>query len=281
MGFSSKLAGQIQELATLHNLATLIRVAVWLIVGIPAVLLLARYLRGYLSRRYTAQQAMLGSRFVLYLGVGFVVFTVLTELGFKLTTILGAAGIVGVAVGFAAQTSVSNIISGLFIVAERPFEVGDVITVGNVTGEVLSIDALSVKLRTFDNRFVRIPNETILKTEVTNVTRFPIRRVEITVGVAYKEDIGKVRDVLLDIVHRNPLCLNHPEPLVLLSGFGTSSVDLTLMVWATKGDYLHVRNAVIEEIKRRFDQEGIEIPFPHVSLYAGAATSPIPVKLVS
>jgi small-conductance mechanosensitive channel len=281
MDLVSKWASPIQQLGNIQAFATLIRVAVWLVIGLPLVALLSRSLKRYLARRYTPQQAMIGSRFVLYLGIGFVIFTVLTELGFKLTTLLGAAGIVGVAVGFAAQTSVSNIISGLFIVAERPFGVGDVITVGNVTGEVLSIDALSVKLRTFDNRYVRIPNETVLKTEVTNITRFPIRRVEITVGVAYKEDIGKVRDVLLDIVHKNPLCLNHPEPLVLISGFGNSSVDLTLMVWATKGDYLTVKNAVAEEIKRRFDQEGIEIPFPHLSLYAGSATEPIPVKLVS
>lgn len=280
MEIAGKWTSQVAGLFTLQNLAVLLRVAVWLIVGLPLVVVLSRSLRRYLAKRYTPQQAMLGSRAVLYFGIGFILFTVLTELGFNLTALLGAAGIIGVAIGFASQTSVSNIISGLFIIAERPFEIGDVITVGNTTGQVLSIDALSVKVRTFDNKFVRIPNETIIKSEVTNITRFPIRRVEVTVGIAYKEDVGRARDVLLDIAHRNPMCLNHPEPMVVLTGFGSSSVDLMLMVWAQKADYLKVKNAITEEVKRRFDAEGIEIPFPHLSLYAGAATEPIPIRIV-
>ena len=276
----SVLVDNLRHVLRAENLATLVRVAVWIAVGIPAVSAVSRSLRRYMTRKYGAQQALIASRAVLYLGLSFILFTVLAELGFKLSTLLGAAGIVGVAVGFASQTSVSNIISGLFLMAERAFEVDDVITVGDITGQVLSVDMLSVKIRTFDNKFVRVPNENLIKSEVTNITRFPIRRLEIPVGVAYKEDVGRVRDILLEIAHEDPLCLNEPEPLVVLSGFGSSSVDLVLMVWATKENYLNLKNSIMETVKKRFDAEGIEIPFPHLSLYAGSATEPLPIRVV-
>jgi small-conductance mechanosensitive channel len=242
--------------------------------------LISRWLRNYFSKKFSPQQAMIFSKLVLYSGVIIIIFSILNEFGFKMTHLLGAAGIIGIAVGFASQTSVSNIICGLFLITEKPFEVDDIITVQNNTGVVLSIDILSVKLRTFDNKMIRIPNETIIKSDVTNVTYFPIRRVDIDVGVAYKEDIGRIREVLMDVAQKNPLCLNEPEPLVIFKGFGNSSIDLLLLIWAVKTDWLKLKNSIIEEIKKRFDEDGIEIPFPHLSLYSGLATQPIPINIV-
>jgi len=281
MNSANLAAGQIQAFLTGQTVSSLLRALLWLVAGVPASVLLSRYVRRRLLLKYTQHQALLASRTVLYLSLGFVFVSVLDELGFKLSHLLGAAGIIGVAVGFASQTSISNVISGLFLIAERSFEVDDVVSVNGITGQVLSIDMLSVKIRTFDNKFVRIPNETIIKSELTNITRFPIRRLEIDVGVAYKEDIGRVRDVLLEVAQNEPLCLNEPEPMVVIKGFGSSSIDLQLLVWATKADYLTVKNALTEAIKRRFDEQGIEIPFPHVSLCAGSATEPIPIRMVS
>ena len=270
----------IDQLFKMQTLVSLIRFGVLLFLGFPALFLLSKWVRKYTSQKFSPQQGMIFSKLVLYTGVVIIVFSVLSELGFKLTHLLGAAGIIGIAVGFASQTSMSNIISGLFLIAEKPFQVDDIITVQNITGIVLSIDILSVKLRTFDNKYIRIPNETIIKSDVTNVTHFPIRRVDLNVGVAYKEDIARVREVLLDVAKKNPLCLNEPEPLVIFSGFGNSSLDLKLLVWAVKSDWLSLKNKIAEEIKKRFDQEGIEIPFPHLSLYSGSVTQPIPVNIV-
>ena len=120
----------------------------------------------------------------------------LRELGFDLSVVLGAAGILSVAIGFASQTSTSNLISGLFLMLERPFSIGDVIKVDSTTGEVISIDLLSVKIRTFDNLFVRSPNESMIKTQVTTLTKFPIRRADLQVGIAFKEDIERVKEIL-------------------------------------------------------------------------------------
>jgi len=259
----------------------IIKVIVLILIGGVLLLLASKALRKYFAKQFSAQIGLIVSKSVLYIGVSLLLISVLREFGFKLTTLLGAAGIVGIAVGFASQTSVSNIISGLFLITDQAFEINDVISVGNTTGVVLSIDLLSVKLRTFDNKFVRIPNETLIKNELTNITRFPIRRVDIPVGVAYKENIGKVRDLLLDIAKQEPLCLNEPEPMVIMTGFGSSSVGLLLLVWAVKTDWLKVNNAITETIKNRFDEEGIEIPFPHVSVYTGSATKPFPIGILS
>ncbi|MCG8607282.1 mechanosensitive ion channel family protein [bacterium] len=159
-----------------------IRLAVIIVIGIPGVFLLSKWLRGYISKKHSPQHGLIVGKIVLYSGLIIILFSLLNELGFKLTHLVAAAGVTGVIVGFAAQTSVSNIISGFFLIAERPFIVGDAITVGSTTGEVLSIDMLSIKLRTFENKFVRMPNETILKSEVTNITHFPIRRVDYQLG---------------------------------------------------------------------------------------------------
>jgi small-conductance mechanosensitive channel len=185
-----------------------------------------------------------------------------------------------VAVGFASQTSASNLISGLFLLAERPFSVGDIIKVGDTTGEVIGIDLLSVKIRTFDNLFVRVPNESLIKSEVTTLTKFPIRRIDLKIGVAYKEKMARVREVLRAVAEKNPLCLEEPPPLFIFLGYGDSALEVQFSVWGKRENYLALRNAILEEIKVAFDAAGIEIPFPHRSLYTGSITDPFPVRIV-
>ncbi len=233
-----------------------------------------------LGTRLTGSQLLLVRRIAFYLLLAIFITSALRELGFSLATLLGAAGIFSVALGFASQTSASNFVSGLFLMVEKPFGIGDVIKVGNTTGEVLSIDLLSVKLRTFDNLYVRIPNESILKGESTTLTRFPVRRADLLVGIAYKEDINRVRDILMQVADLNPLCLEEPRPLFIFQGFGDSSLNLQFSVWAKRENFLDLKNSIQVEIKQAFDEAGIEIPFPHRSLYTGSVTEPFPVVVV-
>ena len=257
-----------------------IRIIALIIVGFPVILSAAALAGKAARKRLTPQANMLIRKGIVYFGSIVIFIGVLNQTGFKLTALLGAAGIVGIAIGFASQTSVSNIISGLFLISEKPFAVGDVIQVGSTKGIILSIDLLSVKLRTFDNHLIRIPNETLIKNEVRNITRFPIRRLDINIGVAYKEDVGKVRTVLLDIAERNPFCLDEPEPAVRFDNFGDSALEFLFAVWCVREDYLKLKNKIMQEIKERFDAEGIEIPFPHRTLYAGSITAPLPIRVV-
>lgn len=255
------------------------RATILLIVGLVIASILARGMHRVALKYSDVQRAMLARRIVYYLVLVLTLISVLNELGFSLTVLLGAAGVLSVAIGFASQTSASNLISGLFLIAEKPFVLGDLITVNGVTGEVLSIDLLSVKLRTFDNLFVRVPNETLIRSEITNLSRFPIRRVDMKLGVAYKEDLDRVRRILLQTATDNPLSLEDPEPKVIFQGFGDSSLDLQLSVWALRENYLALRNSIATDVKNALDREGIEIPFPHVSLYTGEDTKPFPVTL--
>jgi len=280
MGFIVDFHGLVKEFFNPERLSTLIRLALLFVVGLPLVFLIGKWLKASLSKKLSPQQGMIFSKLVIYSGIAVIAFSVLNEVGFKFSHLLGAAGILGIAIGFASQTSVSNIISGVFLMVEKSFEVGDVITVGSQTGTVMSIDMLSVKLRTFDNKFVRLPNESVIKSEVINITRFPIRRVDLEIGVAYKEDVRRVRKILLDVARKNPICLNEPEPLIIFSAFGSSSIELLFLVWAAKTDWLTLKNTIMEEIKARFDEEGIEIPFPHLSLYTGEATKPFPIEIL-
>jgi small-conductance mechanosensitive channel len=268
------------EILTPERLLGLARALITLVVGV----LVARFISAAVGRlgekRASRQEVMLARRLVYYVLIGLVLATALHQLGFQLGVLLGAAGILTVAIGFASQTSASNLISGLFLIAERPFVVGDLITVEGLTGEVLSIDMLSVKLRTFDNLFVRVPNEQIIKSTVTTLTRFPIRRADLQVGVAYKEDLRKVKEVLFAVADRNPLSLDEPKPLLIFKGFGDSAIQFQFSVWAKRENFLELKNTMQEGIKAAFDESGIEIPFPHRTLYAGSATGPLPVQVV-
>ncbi|MCB0307665.1 MAG: mechanosensitive ion channel, partial [Calditrichaeota bacterium] len=115
----------------------------------------------------------------------------------------------------------------------------------------------------------------------TNLTRFPIVRLDLPVGVAYREELPRVRQLLLEIVRESSWILESPEPQVHIQAFGSSSIDLLLWCWVTRDDWWEARTALIEAVKTRFDAEGIEIPFPHVSLYAGSASDPLTVKVVN
>lgn len=228
----------------------------------------------YLPRRlavksFQPQQRLLVHRLVRYAIVALTLTGTLRALGVSLGVLLGTAGVLTVALGFAAQTSASNLISGLFLMVERPFVIGDVIQVGSTTGEVVSIDLLSVRLRTFDNLQVRIPNESMLKSEVTNLTHYPVRRYDMTVGVAYKQDLSEVERVLRQVADNNPLCLQEPKPLFLVLGYGQSAVDLQFSFWSTRENFIQVRNTMHDEVLRAFATHGIEIPFPHRTLTAG------------
>ncbi len=267
-----------QKIIDPQTLLIALRVFIVLVIGFVAVKIINFSVGKATKKRFSRQTAMLVRKGIFYTGAFIILITALRLLGFKLTALLGAAGIAGMAIGFASQTSISNIISGLFLISEKPFAVNDVIKVGDTTGIVLSIDLLSIKIRTFDNLYIRVPNEKIIKEELTNVTRYPIRRLSIDISVDYKEDLARVKELLMEISKNNPYCLDNPEPLFVIKEFGSHGVELLLGAWFSKTDYGALKNSIMLEIKERFESEGIEIPFPHISVYAGSKHLPFHSK---
>ncbi|QIA07977.1 mechanosensitive ion channel family protein [Draconibacterium halophilum] len=259
------------------NLERLMWALIILVVGVAFIYMLAYIVKKLLPKSLSQQRKMIIQRLVYYSGFLLLAFIIIAQLKINLAPFFGAAGVIGLIIGVASQTSIGNIVSGFFLVGEKSFEIGDVIKVGDKAGIVFSVDLLSIKIRTFDNQLLRIPNQTIISTELINVTRFPIRRLDFAVSVAYKEDLGKVKNVLEEVAKANPLSLDEPEPLIVFKDFSASGIDILLGVWFEKPNYLKVKNSIFQEIKARFDAEDIEIPFPHVTLYSGEATKPFPV----
>jgi len=272
---------RLTEMITMGTLANIVRAIVLMLVGLLAARLLSRALGRLVARESEKHKVVMVRRLTFYGVAGLFLFASMVELGFNFGVLLGAAGVLSVAIGFASQTSASNVISGLFLLGEKPFSIGDIVQVGTTTGVVLSIDLLSVKLRTFDNLFVRIANENLIKSEIINLTRFPIRRIDLSIGVAYKEDMRKVMKILEEVSDRNPLVLADPKPIFIFLGYGESSLDFQYSVWALKENFLATRNGLRIEIKEAFDEHDIEIPFPHRTLYPGSVAEPWKVELIA
>jgi small-conductance mechanosensitive channel len=276
------LSVQISELFQFNkeHLAEIIATGVVLAVGVPLVAFVPRLIQRFSTLRLSPQGALALARVCRWLLIALVLTTALDQIGIDLAALLGAAGIVGIAVGFAAQTSLSNLISGFFLLGEKPFVNGDTIEVDGITGVVDSIGMISATVRTMDNRSVRIPNETLIKSKVTNITRNPIRRYDLNVAVGYSEDIDVVMRVLCGVAESNPLCLDEPAPVVMFTNFGESAIHFMLGVWMVKEDYLAVRNSIASEVQRAFSAQGIEMPFPQRVFSFGRAGEALPVRFV-
>jgi small-conductance mechanosensitive channel len=226
----------------------------------------------FLKGRLSDQRTFVVRKGIKYTGMIMALLFVFKAMGVDTAALLGAAGVAGIVFGFAAQTSMSSFISGLFLLSEKPFQVGDAIKVEEVSGVVLSVDLLSVKLRTYDNLFVRIPNEIIIKTKVTTVTRFPIRRLDLSLSTAYKEDLERVRSVLMELAAENPYCLTEPPPFFGVDRFDSSGIALLFCLWFEKSNFWNLKNSIIMAIKKRFEAEDIEIPYQKIDInISGAA----------
>jgi len=248
-----------------------LRALIMVTVGVVGSRLAGELVFRLLSKDGRMERATL-ARNVAYTGVLVLAgLSALRELGFDLSVLLGAAGIVSVAVGFASQTSASNLISGLFLIVERPFSIGDIIEVNGRSGVVLEVDLLSIKLRTFDNRFVRIPNETVMKSEVVNLTRFEIRRIELTLTVPHTTDLSRVRGVLSELATQTTLVLDEPRAEAMLRGFSPQGTELLLVAWVERRNLIAVRSDLILQIHQRLNDESIDLSPRQQTIFSGTA----------
>lgn len=266
------IADSLKGIFTNVNLDRLSEIAVALIlcfVGFVLARVISNTFIRTIGARFNAHQRLVWRRGIFYFIFLLFVIASLKEAGFKLSVFLGAAGILTVALGFASQTSASNLISGLFLIGEGSFEVGDTIQITlirghTIEGEVISIDLLSVKLLTMDNVYVRLPNEQLIRAPVHNLSKFPIRRLSITVAINFSENINKVREVLIEVANDYPLVLADPKPRVTVSAFGESSIEILFALWCMQANYLQVKDEIHELIRNRFVENQIEIPVPKI-----------------
>ena len=203
-------------------------------------------------------------RNVIYL-VGFAV--ALTALEVDMTPVLAAIGATGLVVGLALQGTLSNFASGLMILINRPFDVGDVVTAGGVTGTVKQMNLVSTNFRTFDNQTIHVPNNSIWNGVITNITANKVRRVDLEFCIGYDDDFEQAEQIIRDVLADQELVLREPEAVVVTHALADSSVNIVCRPWAKTTDWWAVKTAVTREVKRRFDQAGISIPFPQQDIH--------------
>ncbi|MCC5833517.1 MAG: mechanosensitive ion channel family protein [Opitutales bacterium] len=242
------------------------RAALLLVFGGIFLWFLSGGTKALLTRHVSLHIGLVMRKLILYIGAFLLLVAFLLQLGFDLTGVLATAGIATVAIGFAAQTSLSNLISGLFLIGEKPFQIGDLVRVGGTLGVVDSIDLLSIKLRTLDNLFVRIPNEEMIKSQVTTVTRYPIRRMDFDLKFAVREEPEQIEQVLREVAHRNPLVMVDPEPLILFNNIQDRALEYRFGVWFEKTNFLKVRNSLLKDLKKALDEARIELPYAKMAI---------------
>ena len=204
---------------------------------------------------------------VYYTLVVVVLIAVAGQLGINTTSFLTIVGAAGLAIGLALKDSLSNFSSGVMLILFRPYRVGDFATVGGVTGNVMSIDIFNTTLNTPDNQRVIVPNANITNNVITNVTANDTRRVDLTIGIGYGDDVLKTKQVLAEILKTEKRILESPSPKIAVSELADSSVNFVVRPWVKTSDYWDVYFDLTEKIKLTFDKEGISIPFPQQDVH--------------
>lgn len=229
--------------------------------------IIIKSIRKFTENKVSPAVQNLITKILQYTCLAVILLTIFKKIGINISTFIGAAGIAGVAIGFAAQTSISNIISGFFVLAEKAFKVGDRIQLGDITGNVESIDFMAIRVKTIEGNIVRIPNEAVIKGNLINYSSLPIRRIETKVSIAYGSDMEKVESVFMQIPERVPQILKDPKPFIIWSAYADSGIEIAFYAWGLNEDFLIIKNSVFKLIAELFEEAEINIPFPQMDIY--------------
>jgi small conductance mechanosensitive channel len=192
----------------------------------------------------------------------FVGLAALGQLGVQTTSFIAVIGAAGLAIGLALQGSLANFAAGFLMLIFRPFKVGDFIEAAGTAGTVEHIQIFTTQLTTPDNKTIIIPNAQITSGNITNVSAKPTRRIDLVFGVSYGDDIDKVKEVIADVLSQDARILNDPPTTIAVLALADNSVNFAVRPWVNAGDYWNVFFDITENMKKRFDAEGISIPYP-------------------
>jgi small-conductance mechanosensitive channel len=244
------------------TLFNLLMVTVILIIAVVIAKGVAINLKRSLKDKVSREHLEIIVKAVNYSIIGVAVLLVLPTLGVHPSGLLVAGGIAGLVIGFASQSIVSNLISGLFLMIERPIKIGNAVNIAGTAGVVEDIRIISTTLRTFDGLYVRIPNERVFTTSITNYVAYVARRVEYVVGIRYSDDADKAIGIIKKLSEVHPLTLKNPAPDVFVNNLGDSSVNIIVRIWVPTTEWYGVMMELLWKIKKALEKEGIQIPFP-------------------
>lgn len=248
--------------------------------SIALAVLLRRLLFRTVDREAGRHLGRILGRFLSVVVVGIGIIYALDLLGVRIGPFLGALGVGGIALAFAAQDLLQNFIAGVVLQVRHPFRVGDQIGSGDYEGIVDDVNLRTVELTTYDGLTVYLPNAEVLKNPIVNFTRTPASRTELTVGLAYDTDLVRARDVLLEACRTTDEVQEHPPPEAWVFQFGESSIDIAVRYWhaADIASRWRVRSAVAVSLKRALDEAGMTIPFPQRTLWFGPGSTTLQVQ---
>ncbi len=263
----SKIIDTIMEMGASFGLK-LVEAIIVLLVGFKLVKVVKKFLRQSpkLAKLDTGLRTFLASASSILLYV-LLIITVAMIIGVPVTSFITILASCGVAIGLALQGSLSNLAGGIMILLFKPFKVGDYIEAAGETGTVNEISVMYTEILTLDNKRITIPNGSITNSVIENYSSETTRRVDLTFNTAYSNDVDKVKEVIMGVVEKHPAALKTPEPFVRLSGHKESSLEYTVRIWCKSADYWDVYFDTMENVKKAFDENNIQIPFNQLDVH--------------
>jgi small-conductance mechanosensitive channel len=206
-------------------------------------------------------------KFLYYVSLIIVSISILPLIGLDPSGLLLAGGITGIVLGFASQNIVGNLISGVFLMIEKPIKIGDQVEINKISGYVTDIRIISTLIRTFDGLLVRIPNQQVFTTNITNTVSYPVRRFDFTIGIRYSDDADAAIRFIQDLIDKEPRALHNPPSSVYVNELGENSVNLVVRIWAPISEWYEIKTRFPWAIKKILEENSIEIPFPQRMVY--------------
>ncbi len=245
----------------------LLYIAIIAIVGVMLVRIIRMWLKRSFSDKMPKSDLDLVITLTTYLIYLVVVLSILPYLHFDLSGLFVAGGIIAVAIAFATQNIVANLVSGIFLLFERPIKIGDNISIGSLTATVQKIQIMSTIVRTYDGTYVRIPNSKIFTSDITNLVIHPARRFDYTIGIRYQDDADTAISIIKKMIEKEPYALKSPGPSVYVDKLDDSSVNIVVKIWAPSLYWWGLRTELLWKIKVELEKNGIQIPFPQQEVW--------------
>ncbi|MCK5561796.1 MAG: mechanosensitive ion channel family protein [Thermoplasmata archaeon] len=202
------------------------------------------------------------TKLIYYAIILFTVFAALQVLRIDLSGLLIVGGLLAIAIGFASQSVISNLIAGIFLGIDKPMEIGDAVDIDGTSGVVEEVRIMSTRIRTFDGVYTRLPNEKVFNANIKDYSARIARRFEYKVGIRYQDDAAKATEIIKNTIDAHPLTLVNPGPHIFVDNLGDNSVNFTIRIWAPSSDWYGVKMKMLWNIKTALEENGIQIPFP-------------------
>ena len=260
MNFNKVIYGDVTAL-------DLLAVVLLFLVAVLLSKVLSIYLRRSLKEKVSTDRLQIISKTIYYGFLGVAVIASFPLLGINPSGLLVAGGIVGIIIGFASQSIVGNLISGIFLMMERPIKIGNSVRIGEYSGMVEDIRIISTSLRTWDGLYVRIPNEKVFTDSITNYVAHAARRFGYVVGIRYSDDADTAISIIRYLIENHPMALKNPQPQIFVDNLGDNAVNIIVRIWAPSQEWYALKMEMLWRIKKALESEGIEIAFPQRTVW--------------